>query len=295
MIQYLPIIVNGVIEVHMQTCYLCKHPTQTFLKVKGKSILRCENCRLTYTLDTIPYDGRMREDGEKFVNEYLKEESLYREYFDNIIKIIKRYKKPQSLLDVGCGIGVFLQCVKKVGWNAIGVDMNASAVEYARSRGLAVRLGKIEELKFKSGSFDVITLFQTIEHIEDPLNTLKKAYSLLRKGGLLIITTPNEESFMAKVLGKFWFGYRNIEHLYFFNEQSLAAMQEKVGFRKIKINGENGRTLSMPWALTRIFEYYYNQESLLRSLVFKSQPYWKYLSRITFREPSVNLVSIAEK
>ena len=279
----------------MQTCYLCNHPAQVFLKTKSRSILRCGNCKLTYTPDVIPYDGRAREDGDKFVGEYLKESSLYKKYFDTIIKIILEYKKPKSLLDVGCGVGVFLQNVKAIGWNARGIDMNPSAISYARSHGLDVCLGKIEEQKFDPGSFDAITLFQTIEHIEDPLKILKKIHSLLRKGGILVVTTPNEESLMAKVLGKFWFGYKNIEHLYFFNKQSLSAMQSKVGFRKIIIRAENGRALSVQWVLTRIFEYYYNHESLLTSLALKTQPYWKYLSRIIFREPDVNLISIAIK
>ena len=279
----------------MQKCYLCNHPAQIFLKVKNKSILRCNNCKLTYTRDLASFNGIIREDGEKFVREYLKEASLYKEYFDSIIKIILKHKKPQSLLDVGCGVGIFLQKVKDIGWNAIGVDMSKAAVQYARSRGLDVRLGKIEELKFKPRSFDVITLFQTIEHIEDPIRILKKIYSLLRRGGILILTTPSEESFMARVLGKFWFGYRNIEHLYFFNNQSLATMQTKVGFRKVMIHSEDSRVLSVPWVLTRVLEYYYNQKSLLTSLMLKSKPYWKYLNWFTFREPDVNLVSIAVK
>lgn len=280
----------------MNTCYLCNRPTRIFLKVKNKSILRCDNCKLTYTRDVTSRIGIIREDSQKFVREYLTEAPLYKEYFDTIIKIILTHKKkPQSLLDVGCGVGIFLKKVKEIGWNAIGVDMSSSAVQYARNHGLVVRVGKIEELKFKSGSFDVITLFQTIEHIEDPLKILNKVYSLLRKGGILMITTPSEESFMARVLGKFWFGYRNIEHLFFFNKQSLTVMQKKVGFKKIIIHTENSRIFSLPWVLTRVFEYYYNNKSLLTSLMLKSKPFWKYVNWITFREPEVNLVSVAIK
>lgn len=279
----------------MQTCYLCSHPTRTFLNVKNKSILRCSNCKLTYTRDIAHRNGIIREDGHKFVREYLKEARLYKEYFNTIIKIIQKYKKPQSLLDIGCGVGIFLQQVKEIGWNALGIDMSRAAVTYARSHGLDVRLGKIEEVTFNPRSFDVITLFQTIEHIEDPLKILKKAYSLLRKGGMLMLTTPSEESVLARMLGKFWFGYRNIEHSFFYNSQSLTAMQKNVGFRNVMVYSENGRKLSVPWVLTRIFEYYYNKNSLLTSLVLKSKPYWKYLDWITFREPDVNLISIAVK
>jgi len=279
-----------------QLCYLCKQPTRFFLKAKNRIILRCSSCKLTYTLDITPFGGRVREDGEKFVTEYLREYSLFKEYFDTIIKIILKRKKPKLLLDVGCGVGIFMQNLKEIGWNAIGVDMSDASVEHAKSRGLKVKLGKIEDMKLKSNSFDVITLFQTIEHIEDPIKTLKKIYSLLRKDGLLVITTPNEESLMAKILGKYWFGYRNIEHLYFFNKRSLAKMQAEVGFRRIDVNSENGRTLSLPWVLTRLFDYYYNdQNSSLRLALVKSQPYWKYFSWITFREPGVNLLSVAVK
>ncbi len=279
----------------MERCYLCNHKTQTFLKVKNISILRCTNCKLTYTLDITPHYGIIREDSTKFVKEYLEEARFYNEYFNAMIETIRRYKNPKYLLDVGCGIGLFLQKIKVIGWKAVGVDMSKAAVGYARAHGLEVYLGKIEEITFKPGTFDVITLFQTIEHIKDPLKTLKKIYSLLLKGGMLLITTPSEESLMARVLGKYWFGYRNIEHLYFFNKQSLASMQKKVGFKKIMIHTEFGRILSVPWVLTRIFEYYYNQKSPLVSLALKSRPYWKYLSKITFREPDVNLVSVAVK
>ena len=278
----------------MQRCYLCNHPTKVFLRARNRSILRCNNCKLTYTKDAA-FDGAIQEDSEKFVKEYWKEKALYEAYFDTIIKTISKYKKPQTLLDVGCNIGIFLQSVKKVGWKGEGVDMSSSAVKYARSTGLKVHLGKIEDLKFPPQSLDVITLFQTIEHIEDPAQTLRKLYSLLRKGGILVITTPNEESLMAKILGKFWFGYRNVEHLYFFNKESLAKLQKKVGFEKIVIHTENGRVLSVSWVLTRIFEYYYNYKFFPITLVLKTKPFWKYLYGIRFQEPSVNLVSIAVK
>lgn len=279
----------------MQPCYLCNHPTQLLLHAKRRRIIRCIHCKLTYTQDVISSRGTIREDSKKFVREYMAEASRYREYFDSIITIIRKYKKPTVLLDVGCGIGVFLQAVKEAGWKTIGVDMSKSAVTYARSRGLDIRLGKIEELSLKRESFDVITLFQTIEHIEDPIKTLKKIHTLLRKGGILVMTTPNEESLMARLLGRLWFGYRNIEHLYFFNKQSLTAMQKRAGFKKISVNTENGRALSMPWVLTRLLDYYYNQASLVRSLMLPLKPYWKHLRWIAFKEPRVNLISVAVK
>lgn len=279
----------------MERCYLCSHKTHVFLNVKNKSILRCTHCALTYTKDISPRSAIVREDSEKFVREYAKEAPYYKKYFDDIVGLILRYKKPQQILDIGCGIGLFLQSAKKFGLKATGVDMSKASVVYARSQGLDVRIGKIEKQFFRPRSFDVITLFQTIEHIEDPLLMLKKIYSLLRKNGVLVMTTPSEESFMAKVLGKNWFGYRNIEHQYFFNKQSLETMQKKVGFKKVKIHTQHGRILTVPWVLIRLFDYYYNQKSPLSWVIAKSRPYWKYLNWITFREPNVNLVSIAVK
>ena len=278
----------------MKTCYLCHRPVKTFLKTKNRSIVRCDSCKLTYTRDATS-GPVLREDSEKFTREYLIDARFYNEYFEQVIETIRKYKKPTRVLDVGCGVGLFLQKVKANGWNGVGVDMSKPAVTYARNHGLEVHLGRIEQSSFKTETFDVITLFQTIEHLEDPLKILKKLHSLLKVGGVLLITTPSETSFLARILGKFWFGYRNIEHLYFYNKQSLTAMQKKVGFKKITIRTESSRKLSLPWVLTRIFEYYYNQKSPLASVVLKSRAYWKYLNWITFREPAVNLVSIAFK
>lgn len=278
----------------MKRCYLCGFSIKPFITVKKRSIVRCSTCRLTYTKNLLQSTAT-GENSRKFVDEYVSEAVSYREYFTNIIDIIRKYKQPGTLLDVGCGVGIFLQRVKETGWKAVGVDLSSGAVQYARAHGLDVRLGEIEKMKFRPRSFDVITLFQTIEHIDDPLNILKILRVFLRNGGLLLMTTPSEESFMAKLMGKYWFGYRNVEHIYFYNKHSMTVLLQKAGFRNITMHSENSRALSVPWVLTRIFEYYYNQKSLLSSLIVKTRPYWKYLNWIRFREPDVNLVLTAVK
>src|SRR5574341_456208 len=94
----------------MQPCYLCNRVTQPLLNAKGRTIIRCGHCKLTYTQDTKVSRRTLREDSKKFVGEYMSEASRYREYFNTIIDIIWKYKKPTTLLDVGCGIGARDTC-----------------------------------------------------------------------------------------------------------------------------------------------------------------------------------------
>jgi 2-polyprenyl-3-methyl-5-hydroxy-6-metoxy-1,4-benzoquinol methylase len=276
-------------------CYLCNKPTYTYFQIKNRIIFRCNTCELTYTSNNYLNIDIDKEGSKKFVDEYVAEEELYKEYFNGKIQTYIKDRKPKLLLDIGCGAGIFLDCVNKLGWKSIGVDSSKAAIKYSKLKGLNVKLGKIEQLKLNPNSFDVITIFQTIEHLDNPLKIMQKVNKLLRPNGIFLLTTPNENSFMAKIMGKKWFGYRNIEHIFFYNQNSLKLMLIKAGFKEVNITEENGRSMSLTWILIRLFGYYYNHHSIITKFILKTNSYWKYLKWIKFCEPKVNLVSIAIK
>lgn len=100
------------------------------------------------------------------------------------------FKGEQSkILDVGCGTGKNLEQFKKIG-EIYGLDGSKKAIEFCKKRGLEnVRLGKAENMPFKTNSFDVITLLDVLEHTNDN-KTLQEAYRVLKKNGILVITVP---------------------------------------------------------------------------------------------------------
>src|SRR5262245_22180597 len=100
--------------------------------------------------------------------------------------------RPGVLLDVGCATGIFLDGMRRLGWQVQGVEPTESAAQYARSRlGLEVFGGRLEEAGFADASFDAITLWDVLEHVHEPRVVLNELARLLRPGGLLVLSLPN--------------------------------------------------------------------------------------------------------
>ncbi|HEV2169768.1 MAG TPA: methyltransferase domain-containing protein, partial [Candidatus Binatus sp.] len=115
-----------------------------------------------------------------------------------------------------------------------GVDFDAKAVANARSKGLNVHLGSVEDLKLPDASFDLILMSHLIEHVYDPVGLLRECRRLLRPCGRLIVATPNSESLGHAKFGANWLLLHPPRHLYLFNPDNLAAMTRAAGFSTIK-------------------------------------------------------------
>ena len=104
-------------------------------------------------------------------------------------------------LDVGCSTGFVVEAARDKGWEAIGIDLNPSAVEFGRSRGLDLRTVALEDAGFLSGSFDAVSLFDVLEHLLDPRRTLRQCADLLAPGGILFLYVPNFDSASRLLMG----------------------------------------------------------------------------------------------
>jgi 2-polyprenyl-3-methyl-5-hydroxy-6-metoxy-1,4-benzoquinol methylase len=128
-----------------------------------------------------------------------------------------------SLLDVGCGNGVFISRMRSLGWTVSGVDPDPSAIRYCRAEGLQVFGSSIRDVP-NSQRFDFITLNHVIEHVSDPVDLLSECRQRLRPGsGCLILTTPNIESLGHRMFKGYWRGLEIPRHLSVF---SAAALRE---------------------------------------------------------------------
>jgi len=138
--------------------------------------------------------------------------------------------KPGKLLDVGCGNGVRLARLRALGWDVYGQDVDPVAVAYAReSLGLETHLGQLEEMPFAEMSFDCITVNHVIEHAHDPVALLKECRRLLKAGGLMVIVTPNANSFAHKHFGACWRGLEPPRHIHVFSPKTLSAAATRAG------------------------------------------------------------------
>jgi SAM-dependent methyltransferase len=145
---------------------------------------------------------------------------------------VERLQPCGRLLDVGCATGAFLHEMQLSGWQAEGVEPNPGAASYARRRhGLEIYPGTLRAAGLPSGRFNVITLWDVLEHVPNPWADLVEAHRLLAGSGLLVLRVPNLESLEARWFGKYWLGWDLPRHLYFFPRQVLFADLTELGFR----------------------------------------------------------------
>jgi 2-polyprenyl-3-methyl-5-hydroxy-6-metoxy-1,4-benzoquinol methylase len=152
---------------------------------------------------------------------------------EDIVGDSVRYLKASEkgrLLDVGCGNGLFLDHMRHLGWEVVGVEPDEEAAFVAREKlGLEVFQGSLEEAKFSDGHFDAITMNHVIEHVPDPIGLLKECRRVLRLGGKLIVATPNVGSLGAHVFGEHWRGLEVPRHIFLFSPRSLRTCAERSG------------------------------------------------------------------
>jgi SAM-dependent methyltransferase len=142
------------------------------------------------------------------------------------------WPKPGRLLDFGCGGGSYLCEMAARGWQVTGMDSSIQTVQSIREQyGFDVVAGTLPHPDLTPGSFDVITMWQSLEHVSEPLEVLRAAYELLVSGGKLIVAVPNFESLSAEWFGENWYGLDLPRHLTHFVPGTLSEMLQTSGFR----------------------------------------------------------------
>jgi 2-polyprenyl-3-methyl-5-hydroxy-6-metoxy-1,4-benzoquinol methylase len=157
-------------------------------------------------------------------------------------RFIVKYKHSGRLLDIGCATGFFLDGMRSQGkWELHGVEINPHVAEIARQRyGLEVRTGTLREAAYPAQFFDVITMWDVLEHLHQPLESLREIHRILKPDGLLVLRVPNIGSLDAKLFKRYWAGYDAPRHLYVFSPNTLREILRKAGFDLMDRNSHSG-------------------------------------------------------
>jgi 2-polyprenyl-3-methyl-5-hydroxy-6-metoxy-1,4-benzoquinol methylase len=231
-----------------------------------------------------------------FFSACLEDEESYRLYFARKLSDLRRYKPSGRLLDVGCGAGFFLDAARDRGYDVAGVDLSPVPTAYARDMlGLEVALGSLYDYQAPSGAFDAVTIFQTIEHDPNLPALSAELFRILAPGGTLMVTTPAADGFVARVMGRRWFGYRNVEHVSFFTRRSLRYTLEHSGFEIVSLEVEHGKGLSPKYVLNRLINYYYDHRTVIRNGLRLLHPIMPLLGKAVLFEPWAHLYAVARK
>ena len=231
------------------SAYACTHSGYG----QHHTIVECKRCGLVY--------ASPRFDGHDIVDTYeAVEDTLYLEEREGRVLTFEHHLKPlekltgppdgRPLLDVGCYIGVFVELAAQHGWEAWGVDPSRWAVDRAQERGLQVVQGTLATASLPEAGFDVVTMWDTIEHLPDPAATLERAHRLLKPGGLLVVHTIDIDSLFARLMGSHWPWLMEM-HLFYFSRRTLGDLLAKRGFEVLS-DRPQGRYLRLGYLSNRL-------------------------------------------
>ena len=199
------------------------------------ALLRCTQCgQLVSACDAETYQRRFQPFGED--NPIDRNPSVHRKRLRKVQRHVHLQPRGTRLLDIGCNIGTFLQVAKERGYSVLGVEPDPGAVEAGLRAGLDIRCGYLHEVNLGDAQYDIVTLFEVLEHLEDPAGLLKECRRILKPGGFLCMTTGNSRSWTARFMkGKWDYFDLKLGHISFFNPSSVSLMAERTGFEVVKI------------------------------------------------------------
>jgi 2-polyprenyl-3-methyl-5-hydroxy-6-metoxy-1,4-benzoquinol methylase len=139
------------------------------------------------------------------------------------------------LLDIGCGLGLFLEAMKPFFGQVRGVEISDYQVHFCRRLGLNVLKGLLTELKLPAEYFDAVTMWDVLEHLPNPMEYLREISRILRKDGIIAISTPNFSCLTSRIVKTKWLVLNPHEHLFYFTPKTLKNMLENANFIMGKI------------------------------------------------------------
>jgi SAM-dependent methyltransferase len=220
-----------------RACRACrKTTTQALLyRTKGCDIWQCEDCGLGRT-EPSDFDPRAYYTGGYFAgqcsdgySDYRAAEPVLRREFARSVEFVRGLCNGKKLLDLGCAYGFFLKEAERC-FEVSGIELAEEAAQYCRRSGLNVLSGVADEENMRRvGHVDIITLFDVIEHLSDPYETLALCERHLKPGGILVITTGDFASPVARLTGSKWRLMTPPQHLWFFTKKSIHRISAALG------------------------------------------------------------------
>jgi 2-polyprenyl-3-methyl-5-hydroxy-6-metoxy-1,4-benzoquinol methylase len=221
--------------------------------------LQHTKCLITQSEDLYPLKGyeknylvKSKSSSFVFCSKIPTEEEIYNHYnnypigygadsaitnirINEVLDGFEKFRKTNKMLDVGCGPGLFLIEAKKRGWEVYGTEFTDNQLTYLKDKGINTLKGKLSDDSFENELFDVIISSEVIEHINNPVEEIQQFHRLLRKGGVVYITTPNFNALERYLLKGDYEIIEYPEHLCYYTPKTINLLLTQNGFEKLKI------------------------------------------------------------
>ena len=226
---------------HFTTLFICKDfvaSGETF------QLQRCNDCSFLFTnpRPEISAIGKYYKSDQYISHVETKKGFIYKIYdivrnysIQKKLTLIKHYHTHGNLMDLGCGLGDFLNGANKDGsFNAVGVDVSSDAIQHIKEKYNIEAKNENDLDDFPEFHFDVITQWHVLEHVHLLNERIMQLKRLLKPNGTLFIAVPNSDSWDAKFYKEFWDGYDVPRHLYHFNQNSFSLLMKNHDLRIVE-------------------------------------------------------------
>jgi 2-polyprenyl-3-methyl-5-hydroxy-6-metoxy-1,4-benzoquinol methylase len=263
-------------------------------------VVQCTRCGLMYINPRLRDDYIVAEYTEAAIHGYKEQfisQNRGREIaFTRSIKMLNKVRPARGrLLDVGAADGTFMAVARSNGWDVCGCEPNAWFCNWGRTQyNITIDQGTLFDQDYPDASFDIITLWDVIEHVPDPRALLARCFSLLRPGGLLVFTYPDIGSWIARLMGRHWVFLMSV-HLYYFTRRTVTGLLQSLGFIMLK-SSPHLQTLQLGYivyrmqthsaALARTSKWFADLLKLNNLMVH----YWVGINCIVAKKPDISKI-----
>jgi len=212
-------------------CRICAVPLVPWAVKDAIPLLKCPACGSIHADCTKP-------SGDLYAGLYRRDEpvpDVVAKSLDAVVHSMGRFRTHGKWLDVGFGQGALLEAATRGGWLSHGTELSTIALEKGHSRGFVTASGTTA---FENGAFDVVSLVELLEHVEEPDAFLREARRVLRKGGCLYVTTPNCWSLNRWLLGPAWSVFSPPDHITIFPPMALNRLLSACGFQMVDLRAD---------------------------------------------------------
>lgn len=216
---------------YFKACIICNSSDIKDMKgFEDAFLCKCAKCSFVFSrrIPTLAelmhhYDGYGR-------NDFLSDITIKR--YNELLDTFQKVRKTNRILDIGCGIGYFLEVARKRGWEVYGTEFTEKAIEICEAKGIKMHKGALNPDNYPKDFFDVVTSFEVIEHINTPQIEIKNIHEVLRKDGYFYVTTPNFNSLLRYHLKEKYNVIGWPEHLSYYSPKTMNFLLSQNGFKK---------------------------------------------------------------
>lgn len=262
-------------------CGVCGSAESKLLFMKdGYPLHRCTLCSHVFVGSAVTeaevralYDEAFFSSGS--YADYEADKLVMQRNFRQFIDLLRPHSSSGKMLEIGCAYGYFLELAREH-WEVEGIDISEQAVAYAKEKLLlSVQCADVRQFPFLASSYDIIVMWDTIEHLNDPAPYVRRAWELLKPGGILAVTTGDSGSFVARIQGKNWRLYEPPFHLHYFSRRTLTDLFGRCGFEVAGCRSV-GYHRSLDMILERLF---YHQKPPAMQSVYRAAKWLKIAGR----------------